>query len=205
MINNEDFRLICCAAEEVDDLHQDEHYQSLELTCQRILDGFVSHDDADETAVVQHQSTEDNGFEFLRNLPEVALQELFDFYYSNGDSNSTTTASTTTNAVATEREVAMTEYIQNTMQPVVFLDNTTVDHKLISVHHTSDKSTAVKSSTTATVSFASLPKMIALSDDPTYHAPYNVLTRSPRNHTHLSPFCQPKKKGKSATFYYDFA
>ena len=138
VINNEDFRLICCAAEEVDDLHQDEHNQSSELTCQRIPDGFVSHDDVDKAAVVQHQSTEDNGFDFLRNLPEVALQELFDFYYSNGDSNSTTTASTTINAVATEREVAMTEYIQNTMQPVVFLDNTTVDHKSISLHHTTD-------------------------------------------------------------------
>jgi hypothetical protein len=53
--------------------------------------------------------------------------------------NSTTT-STTTNAVATEREVAKTEYIQNIMQTVVFLDNTTVDHKSISLHHTSDKS-----------------------------------------------------------------
>jgi len=138
VINNEDIRLICCAAEEVDDLYQDEHNRSSELSCQRIPDGFVSHDDADEAAVVQHQSTEDNGFDFLRNLPEVALQELFDFYYSNGDSNSTTTASTTTNAVATEREVAMTEYIQNTMEPVVFLDNTTVDHKSISLHHTSE-------------------------------------------------------------------
>ena len=201
VINNEDIRLICCAAEEVDDLHQDEHYQSLELTCQRIFDSSGLHDDVDEATVVQHQSTEDNGFDFLRDLPEAALQELFDYYY-NEDSYSTTTS---INAIATEREVAMTEYIQNTMQPVVFLDNTTVDHKLISLHHTTDKSTAVKSSTTATVSFASLPKMIALSDDPTYHAPYNVLTRSPRNHTHLSPFCQPKKKGKSATFYYDFA
>ena len=63
--------------------------------------------------------------------------------------NSTTT-STTTN----------TECIQDNMQPVIFLDNTTVDHKSISLHHTSDKSTAVKSSTTATVSFA-------LPDDPT--------------------------------------
>jgi hypothetical protein len=138
VINNEDFRLICCAAEEVDDLHQDEHNQSSELTCQRIPDGFVSHDDVDEAAVVQHQSTEDNGFDFLRNLPEVALQELFDFYYSNGDSNSTTTASITTNAVATEREVAMTECIHDTIQSVVFLDNTTVDHKSISLHHTTD-------------------------------------------------------------------
>ena len=52
VINNEDFRLICCAAEEVDDLHQDEHYQSLELTCQTILDGSGLHDDVDEAAVV---------------------------------------------------------------------------------------------------------------------------------------------------------
>jgi hypothetical protein len=95
-------------------------------------------DNADEAAVVQHQSTEDNGFDFLINLPEVALQELFDFYYSNGDSNSTTTTSTTTNAIATEREEVMTEYIHGKMQSVVFLDNTTVDHKSISLHHTSD-------------------------------------------------------------------
>ena len=73
--------------------------------------------------------------------------------------NSTTT-STTTNAIATEREEVMTECIQDNMQPVIFLDNTIVDHKSISLHHTSDKSTAVKSSTTATVSFA-------LPDDPT--------------------------------------
>jgi len=207
VINNEDIHLICCAAEEVDDLHHDEHNRSSELSCQRILDSSGLHDNADEAAVVQHQSTEDNGFDFLRNLPEAALQELFD-YYSNGNSNSTTTpTSTTANSIATEREIAMTEPVQDTtttMQSVVYLDNTTVDHKSISVHHTSDKSTAVKSSTTATVSCASLPKMIALLDDPTYHAPYNVLTRTPRNHTHLSPFCQPKKKGKSATFCYDF-
>ena len=41
------------------------------------------------------------------------------------------------------------------MKSVVFLDNTTVDHKSISLHHTTDK---VKSSTTGTVIFASLPK-----------------------------------------------
>ena len=44
------------------------------------------------------------------------------------------------------------------MKSVVFLDNTTVDHKSISLHHTTDKSSAVKSSTTGTVIFASLPK-----------------------------------------------
>ena len=193
VINNEDIHLICCAAEEVDDLHHDEHNRSSELSCQRILDGSGLHDNADEAAVVQHQSTEDNGFDFLRNLPEVVLQELFD-YYCNGDSNSTTTpTSTTANSIATEREIAMTEPVQDT-----------TTHHAISLHHTSDKSTAVKSSTTATVSCASLPKMIALPDDPTYHAPYNVLIRTPRNHTHFSPFCQPKKKGKSATICYDF-
>jgi len=177
VINNEDIRLICCAAEEVDDLHQDEHNRSSELICQRIFDGSGLHDDVDEATVVQHQSTYDNGFDFLRDLPEAALLELFD-YYSNGDSYSTTTS---INAIATEREVAMTEPVQDTattMQSVVFLDSTTVDHNLISLHHTSDKSTAVKSSTTATVSCASLPKMIALPDDPTYHAPYNVLIQS---------------------------
>jgi len=52
VINNEDFRLIYCAAEEVDDLNQDEHYQSLVLTCQRILDSSGLHDDVDEAAVV---------------------------------------------------------------------------------------------------------------------------------------------------------
>ena len=131
VINYEDFRLICCAAEEVDDLHQDEHYQSLELTCQRILDSSGSHDNADEAAVVQH-----------RNLPDA-----YYYYYSNGNSNSTTTTvtkttttvtttttstttstpsttftdttsipttptittTTTSNAIATEQEVAMTE------------------------------------------------------------------------------------------------
>jgi len=50
----EDFRLICCATEEVDDLHQDEHYQSSELTCKMILDSSGSHADVDEAAVVQH-------------------------------------------------------------------------------------------------------------------------------------------------------
>ena len=121
VINNEDFRLICCAtAEEADDLHQDEHYRSLELTCQRIFDSSGLHDDVDEAAVVQHQSTEGYGFDFLRDLPEVALQELFD-YYSNGNSNSTTTTVTTTstttpttttsNAIATKREVAMAEFV----------------------------------------------------------------------------------------------
>jgi hypothetical protein len=95
VINIEVFSLICCAAKEVDDLHQDEHNSSLELTCQRILDGSVSHDDADEAAVVQHQWTEDNDFDFLRDLPDAALQELFDYYYGNGDNNSTTTTSTT--------------------------------------------------------------------------------------------------------------
>ena len=86
---------------------------------------------------------------------------------SHSIQHSSTTTSTTTNAISTEREVVMTECIQNTMQPVVFLDNTTVEHKSISLHHTTDKSSAVKSSTTATVSFASLPIMIALPDDPT--------------------------------------
>jgi hypothetical protein len=190
VINNEDFNLIYCAAEEVDGLHQKEHNRSSELTFHRILDGSVSHDDADETVVLQHQSTEDSGFDFLRDLPEVALQELFDYYYFNVDSNSTTTNtttfSTTTNSIATEREEVMTEYIQDTMQLVIVLDNTTVDHKSISLLHATDKSTAVKSSTNATVIFASLPKMISLQDNPTYHAPYNVLTRSPRNYTHLS-------------------
>jgi hypothetical protein len=71
VINNEDFSLICCAAEEVDDLH--EHNRSSELTYQRIVDSSVSHDNTDEAAVVQHQSTEDNGINFLRDLPEVAL------------------------------------------------------------------------------------------------------------------------------------
>jgi hypothetical protein len=181
VINNEDIRLICCAAEEVDDLHHDEHNRTSELICQNILDSSGSHDDVDEAAVVQHQSTYDNGFNFLRNLPEVVLQELFD-YYSNGNSNSTTTpTSTTANSIATEREIAMTEPVQDTtttMQSVVFLDNTTVDHNLISLHHTSDKSTAVKSSTTGTVIVASLPKMTALQDNPTYHATYKILTLS---------------------------
>jgi len=177
VINNEDIHLICCAAEEVDDLHHDEHNRSSELSCQRILDGSGLHDDVDEATVVQHQSTYDNGFDFLRDLPEAALQELFDYYY-NGDSYSTTTS---INAIATEREVAMTEPVQDTtttMQSVVFLDNTTVDHKSISVHHTSDKSSAVKSSTTGTVIVASLPKMTALQDNPTYQATYKILTLS---------------------------
>ncbi len=114
VINNEDIRLMCCATEEVDDLHHDEHNRSSELSCQRILDGSGLHDNADEAAVVQHQSTEDNGFDFLRNLPEVVLQELFD-YYSNGNINSTTTpTSTSANSIATEREIAMTEPVQDT-------------------------------------------------------------------------------------------
>ena len=71
VINNEDFRLICCAAEEVDD----EHYQSLELTCKRILDSSGSHDDVDEAAAVQHQSIEDNGVDFLKDLPDA-----YDYY-----------------------------------------------------------------------------------------------------------------------------
>jgi len=91
--------------------HQDEHYRSLELTCQRIFDSSGLHDDVDEAAVVQLQSSEGNGFVFLRELPEVALQELFDYYYCNEDSYSTTTTtSTTANSLATEREEAMTEY-----------------------------------------------------------------------------------------------
>ena len=82
----------------------------LENLCENILDSSGSHDDAYEAAVVQHQSTEDNGVDFLRELPEDALQELFDYYYyCDGDSYSTTT-STTANSVATEREEAMTEY-----------------------------------------------------------------------------------------------
>jgi hypothetical protein len=164
-INNEDFNLICCAAEEVDDLH----HRFSELICQRILDSSVSHDDIDVAVVVQHQSTEDSGVDFLRDLPEVVLQELFDYYYFNRDSNSNT-SSTTTYAVATEREEAIAEPVQDTVQPVVFLDNTyTVDHKSISLHHASDKSSAVKSSTTGTVLFASLPN----------HATYNILIRTP--------------------------
>ncbi len=75
VINNEDFRLICCATEEVDDLHQDEHYQSSELTCKRILDSSGSHDDVDEAAAVQHQSIEDNGVDFLKDLPDA-----YDYY-----------------------------------------------------------------------------------------------------------------------------
>ena len=82
-----------------------------ELTYENILDSSGSHDNAYEAAVVQHQSTEDDGVDFLRELPEVALQELFDYYYCNEDSYSTTTTtSTTTNSIATEREEAMTEY-----------------------------------------------------------------------------------------------
>ena len=60
---------------------------------------------------------------------------------SHSIQHSSTTTSTTTNAISTEQEVVM-----NTMQPVVFLKYTTVDHKSISLHHTTDKSTAVKSS-----------------------------------------------------------
>ncbi len=82
-----------------------------DLTYETILDSSGSHDDAYEAAVMQHQSTEGNGVDFLRELPEVAPQELFDYYYCNGDSHSTTTTtSTTTNSIATEREEAMTEY-----------------------------------------------------------------------------------------------
>ena len=82
-----------------------------DLTCETILDSSGSHDNAYEAAVMQHQSTEGNGVDFLRELPEVALQELFDYYYCNEDSYSTTTTtSTTTNSIATEREEAMTEY-----------------------------------------------------------------------------------------------
>ena len=81
-----------------------------ELTSENILDSSGSHDNAYEAAVMQHQSTEGNGVDFLRELPEVALQELFDYYYCNEDSYSTTTTSTTTNSIATEREEAMTEY-----------------------------------------------------------------------------------------------
>jgi len=44
---------------------------------------------------MQHQSTEGNVVDFLRELPEVALQELFDYYYCNGDSYSTTTSTST--------------------------------------------------------------------------------------------------------------
>ena len=84
VINNEDFRLICCAAEEADDLHQDEHYQSLELTCQRIFDSSGLHDDVDEAAVVQH-----------RDLPDAVVQ------HSNGNSNSTTTTVTKTTTTVT--------------------------------------------------------------------------------------------------------
>ena len=76
-----------------------------DLTYETILDSSGSHDDAYEAAVMQHQSTEGNGVDFLRELPEVALQELFDYYCSNGDSYSTTT-----NSIATEREEAMTEH-----------------------------------------------------------------------------------------------
>ena len=82
-----------------------------ELTCETILDSSGSHDNVYEAAVVQHQSTEGNGVDFLREIPEVALQELFDYYYCNEDSYSTTTTtSTTANSLATEREEAMTEY-----------------------------------------------------------------------------------------------
>ena len=82
-----------------------------DLTCETILDSSGSHDNAYEAAVMQHQSVEGTGVDFLRDLPEVALQELFDYYYCNEDSYSTTTTtSTTTNSIATEREEAMTEY-----------------------------------------------------------------------------------------------
>ena len=46
-----------------------------ELTCENILDSSGSHDYACEAAVVQHQSTEDNGVDFLRELPEEAITE----------------------------------------------------------------------------------------------------------------------------------
>ncbi len=82
-----------------------------ELTSENIQDSSGSHDNAYDAAAMQHQSTEGNGVDFLRDLPEVALQELFDYYYCNEDSYSTTTTtSTTTNSIATEREEAMTEY-----------------------------------------------------------------------------------------------
>ena len=92
----------------IDELEKMRYYK--DLTYETILDSSGSHDDAYEAAVMQHQSTEGNGVDFLRELPEVALQELFDYYYCNEDSNSTTTTSTTTNSIATEREEAMTEY-----------------------------------------------------------------------------------------------
>ena len=84
----------------------------LENLCDNILDSSGSQDDAYEAAVLQHQSTEGNDVDFLRELPEGALQELFDYYYyCDGDSYSTTTTtSTTANSTATEREEAMTEY-----------------------------------------------------------------------------------------------
>jgi len=84
----------------------------LENLCDNILDSSGSQDDAYEAAVLQHQSTEGNDVDFLRELPEGALQELFDYYYyGNEDSYSTTTTTcTTTNSVVTEREEAMTEY-----------------------------------------------------------------------------------------------
>ena len=43
-----------------------------ELTCENILDSSGSHDYACEA---QHQSTEDNGVDFLRELPEEAITE----------------------------------------------------------------------------------------------------------------------------------
>jgi hypothetical protein len=92
MINNEDFCLICCAAEEVDDLHQDDHYRSSELTCQRIFDSSGLHDDVDEAAVVQH-----------RNLPDA-----YYYYYSNGNSNSTTTTVTKTTTTVTTTTTSTT-------------------------------------------------------------------------------------------------
>ena len=83
----------------------------LENLCDNILDSSGSQDDAYEAAVLQHQSTEGNDVDFLRELPEGALQELFDYYYyCDGDSYSTTTTTSTANSTATEREEAMTEY-----------------------------------------------------------------------------------------------
>jgi len=79
-------------------------------TYETILDSSGSHDNAYEAAVMQHQSTEGNGVDLLRELPEVALQELFDYYCNEDSYSTTTTTSTTTNSIATEREEAMTEY-----------------------------------------------------------------------------------------------
>jgi len=133
-----------------------------------------------------HLSTHDT-FNFLDNIPDEALTELIDYY-----EDIATTLAGNKDKGDTERKLLYEAVDHNpTTHSIEMLDDDVpADHKSSHdplLHFTTPKSTVY-------------PTIIAPPDDAIDYTPSIALTRTPCIHTHLSPFCQPKKKGKIYEF-----